>query len=131
MLIPVPRQAEHPGGSAARAGQAAGGLQHPVLAEHVSVPSVCPLHPLCVPSTPSVCPLHSPHPDLAVPAPRVSAVGQPWGVPRAPDAVPVPNPVPRASSHIQSYFSGAVVGESAMKQEQDVGSALTFDFQVS
>ncbi|NXC08539.1 ITA3 protein, partial [Orthonyx spaldingii] len=36
-----------------------------------------------------------------------------------------------ASSHIQSYFSGAVVGESAMKQEQDVGSPLTFDFQVT
>ncbi|XP_056368295.1 integrin alpha-3 [Oenanthe melanoleuca] len=36
-----------------------------------------------------------------------------------------------ASSHIQSYFSGTVVGESAMKQEQDVGSALTFDFQVT
>ncbi|NWW41949.1 ITA3 protein, partial [Panurus biarmicus] len=36
-----------------------------------------------------------------------------------------------ASSHIQSYFSGTVVGESAMKQEQDVGSPLTFDFQVS
>ncbi|XP_041282183.1 integrin alpha-3 [Onychostruthus taczanowskii] len=34
-----------------------------------------------------------------------------------------------ASSHIQSYFSGTVVGESAMKQEQDVGSPLTFDFQ--
>ncbi|NWR25877.1 ITA3 protein, partial [Emberiza fucata] len=36
-----------------------------------------------------------------------------------------------ASSHIQSYFSGTVVGESAMKQEQDVGSALAFDFQVT
>ncbi|NWT76977.1 ITA3 protein, partial [Prunella himalayana] len=36
-----------------------------------------------------------------------------------------------ASSHIQSYFSGTVVGESAMKQEQDVGSPLTFDFQVT
>ncbi|NXF27229.1 ITA3 protein, partial [Rhodinocichla rosea] len=36
-----------------------------------------------------------------------------------------------ASSHIQSYFSGAVVGESAMKQEEDVGSPLTFDFQVT
>ncbi|NXD46369.1 ITA3 protein, partial [Copsychus sechellarum] len=36
-----------------------------------------------------------------------------------------------ASSHIQSYFSGSVVGESAMKQEQDVGSPLTFDFQVT
>ncbi|NXQ36776.1 ITA3 protein, partial [Alaudala cheleensis] len=36
-----------------------------------------------------------------------------------------------ASSHIQSYFSGAVVGESAMKREQDVGSALSFDFQVT
>uniref|UniRef100_A0A8C3N723 Integrin alpha-3 n=1 Tax=Geospiza parvula TaxID=87175 RepID=A0A8C3N723_GEOPR len=35
-----------------------------------------------------------------------------------------------ASSHIQSYFSGTVVGESAMKREQDVGSPLTFDFQV-
>ncbi|XP_077644474.1 integrin alpha-3 isoform X2 [Lonchura striata] len=35
------------------------------------------------------------------------------------------------SSHIQSYFSGAVVGESAMEQEQDVGSPLTFDFQVT
>ncbi|NXP57967.1 ITA3 protein, partial [Chloropsis cyanopogon] len=36
-----------------------------------------------------------------------------------------------ASSHLQSYFSGTVVGESAMKQEQDVGSPLTFDFQVT
>ncbi|XP_032566959.1 integrin alpha-3 [Chiroxiphia lanceolata] len=36
-----------------------------------------------------------------------------------------------ASSHVQSYFSGVVVGESAMKQEQDVGSPLTFDFQVT
>ncbi|XP_072775213.1 integrin alpha-3 isoform X2 [Taeniopygia guttata] len=36
-----------------------------------------------------------------------------------------------ASSHIQSYFSGTVVGESAMEQEQDVGSPLTFDFQVT
>ncbi|NWS20864.1 ITA3 protein, partial [Pachyramphus minor] len=36
-----------------------------------------------------------------------------------------------ASSHVQSYFSGVVVGESAMKQEQDVGSPLSFDFQVS
>ncbi|NWW16955.1 ITA3 protein, partial [Falcunculus frontatus] len=36
-----------------------------------------------------------------------------------------------ASSHIQSYFSGTVVGESAMKQEQDVGSPLTFEFQVT
>uniref|UniRef100_A0A8C4J5V9 Integrin subunit alpha 3 n=1 Tax=Dromaius novaehollandiae TaxID=8790 RepID=A0A8C4J5V9_DRONO len=34
------------------------------------------------------------------------------------------------SSHIQSHFSGTVVGESAMQREQDVGSALTFDFQV-
>ncbi|NWV36440.1 ITA3 protein, partial [Grantiella picta] len=44
---------------------------------------------------------------------------------------PSPHPAPRASSHIQSYFSGTVVGESAMKQEQDVGSPLTFDFQVT
>ncbi|RMC22808.1 hypothetical protein DUI87_00191 [Hirundo rustica rustica] len=36
-----------------------------------------------------------------------------------------------APSHIQSYFSGSVVGESAMKREQDVGSALAFDFQVT
>ncbi|NXY25023.1 ITA3 protein, partial [Atrichornis clamosus] len=36
-----------------------------------------------------------------------------------------------ASSHVQSYFSGTVVGESAMRQEQDVGSPLTFDFQVT
>ncbi|TRZ13760.1 hypothetical protein HGM15179_013369, partial [Zosterops borbonicus] len=36
-----------------------------------------------------------------------------------------------ASSHLQSYFSGAVVGESAMRHEQDVGSALAFDFQVT
>ncbi|NXS33471.1 ITA3 protein, partial [Pomatostomus ruficeps] len=36
-----------------------------------------------------------------------------------------------ASSHIQSHFSGAVVGESAMKREQDVGSPLAFDFQVT
>ncbi|NXP28079.1 ITA3 protein, partial [Scytalopus superciliaris] len=36
-----------------------------------------------------------------------------------------------ASSHVQSYFSGVVVGESAMQKEQDVGSPLTFDFQVT
>ncbi|CAM9802443.1 unnamed protein product [Bubo scandiacus] len=36
-----------------------------------------------------------------------------------------------ASSHAQSQFSGTVVGESAMRKEQDVGSPLTFDFQVS
>uniref|UniRef100_A0A6G1REK6 Integrin subunit alpha 3 n=1 Tax=Hypotaenidia okinawae TaxID=2861861 RepID=A0A6G1REK6_9GRUI len=35
------------------------------------------------------------------------------------------------SPHSQSYFSGAVVGESAMEREQDVGSPLTFDFQVT
>ncbi|NXF52688.1 ITA3 protein, partial [Oceanites oceanicus] len=35
------------------------------------------------------------------------------------------------SSHVQSYFSGTVVGESAMRREQDVGSPLAFDFQVS
>ncbi|NWJ06256.1 ITA3 protein, partial [Crypturellus undulatus] len=34
------------------------------------------------------------------------------------------------TSHVQSYFSGTVVGESAMRKEQDVGSALNFDFQV-
>ncbi|XP_068775487.1 integrin alpha-3 isoform X2 [Struthio camelus] len=36
-----------------------------------------------------------------------------------------------ASSHVQSHFSGTVVGESAMQREQDVGSALAFDFQVT
>uniref|UniRef100_A0A8B9C6U8 Integrin subunit alpha 3 n=1 Tax=Anser brachyrhynchus TaxID=132585 RepID=A0A8B9C6U8_9AVES len=36
-----------------------------------------------------------------------------------------------APSHTQSHFSGVVVGESAMRSEQDVGSALAFDFQVS
>ncbi|XP_074782983.1 integrin alpha-3 isoform X2 [Athene noctua] len=36
-----------------------------------------------------------------------------------------------ASSHAQSQFSGTVVGESAMRKEQDVGSPLAFDFQVS
>ncbi|NXT39360.1 ITA3 protein, partial [Pelecanoides urinatrix] len=36
-----------------------------------------------------------------------------------------------ASPHAQSYFSGTVVGESAMRREQDVGSPLAFDFQVS
>ncbi|NWW51976.1 ITA3 protein, partial [Pedionomus torquatus] len=36
-----------------------------------------------------------------------------------------------ASSHAQSHFSGMVVGESAMRSEQDVGSPLTFDFQVT
>uniref|UniRef100_A0A8C3PJ47 Integrin subunit alpha 3 n=1 Tax=Calidris pygmaea TaxID=425635 RepID=A0A8C3PJ47_9CHAR len=37
----------------------------------------------------------------------------------------------QASSHAQSHFSGTVVGESAMRSEQDVGSPLTFDFQVT
>ncbi|NWS76361.1 ITA3 protein, partial [Crotophaga sulcirostris] len=36
-----------------------------------------------------------------------------------------------SSSHVQSHFSGTVVGESAMRREQDVGSPLTFDFQVT
>uniref|UniRef100_A0A8B9SW74 Integrin alpha-3 n=1 Tax=Anas platyrhynchos TaxID=8839 RepID=A0A8B9SW74_ANAPL len=36
-----------------------------------------------------------------------------------------------APSYAQSHFSGVVVGESAMRNEQDVGSALAFDFQVS
>ncbi|NWH67044.1 ITA3 protein, partial [Geococcyx californianus] len=36
-----------------------------------------------------------------------------------------------SSSHVQSHFSGMVVGESAMRREQDVGSPLTFDFQVT
>ncbi|NWZ54224.1 ITA3 protein, partial [Haliaeetus albicilla] len=35
------------------------------------------------------------------------------------------------SSHAQSHFSGTVVGESAMRREQDVGSPLAFDFQVT
>ncbi|XP_030364250.1 integrin alpha-3 isoform X1 [Strigops habroptila] len=34
-------------------------------------------------------------------------------------------------SHVQSHFSGSVLGESAMRGEQDVGSPLTFNFQVS
>uniref|UniRef100_A0A8C4UIB6 Integrin alpha-3 n=1 Tax=Falco tinnunculus TaxID=100819 RepID=A0A8C4UIB6_FALTI len=37
----------------------------------------------------------------------------------------------QASSHAQSHFSGTVVGESAMQREQDVGSPLSFDFQVT
>ncbi|KAM6298198.1 LOW QUALITY PROTEIN: integrin alpha-3, partial [Podargus strigoides] len=36
-----------------------------------------------------------------------------------------------APSHAQSHFSGTVVGESAMRREQDVGSPLAFDFQVT
>ncbi|KFQ49015.1 Integrin alpha-3, partial [Nestor notabilis] len=36
-----------------------------------------------------------------------------------------------APSHVQSHFSGSVLGESAMRGEQDVGSPLAFDFQVS
>ncbi|XP_062993445.1 integrin alpha-3 [Elgaria multicarinata webbii] len=32
---------------------------------------------------------------------------------------------------LQSYFSGKVMGESAMKHEEDVGSPLEFDFQVT
>ncbi|XP_009462945.1 PREDICTED: integrin alpha-3 [Nipponia nippon] len=34
-------------------------------------------------------------------------------------------------SHAQSHFSGTVVGESAMRREQDVGSPLAFEFQVT
>ncbi|KAM9520517.1 integrin alpha-3 isoform 1-T1 [Guaruba guarouba] len=34
-------------------------------------------------------------------------------------------------SHVQSHFSGSVLGESAMRGEQDVGSPLAFDFQVN
>ncbi|XP_068275007.1 integrin alpha-3 isoform X2 [Nyctibius grandis] len=36
-----------------------------------------------------------------------------------------------APSHAQSHFSGRVLGESAMRHEQDVGSPLAFDFQVT
>ncbi|OPJ86943.1 integrin alpha-3 [Patagioenas fasciata monilis] len=36
-----------------------------------------------------------------------------------------------APPHAQSHFSGIVVGESAMQREQDVGSPLAFDFQVT
>ncbi|XP_065507031.1 integrin alpha-3 isoform X3 [Caloenas nicobarica] len=36
-----------------------------------------------------------------------------------------------APPHAQSHFSGMVVGESAMRREQDVGSPLAFDFQVT
>ncbi|OXB55966.1 hypothetical protein ASZ78_011411 [Callipepla squamata] len=35
-----------------------------------------------------------------------------------------------APAHVQSHFSGTVLGESAMRSEQDVGSPLAFDFQV-
>ncbi|XP_075579066.1 LOW QUALITY PROTEIN: integrin alpha-3 [Pelecanus crispus] len=35
------------------------------------------------------------------------------------------------SSHVQSHFSGKVVGESAMRRDEDVGSALTFNFEVT
>lgn len=53
MLTPVPWQAKHPGGPAARAGQVAGGLQHPVLADHVSAARLCPPHSSASPpSTP-------------------------------------------------------------------------------
>lgn len=31
---------------------------------------------------------------------------------------------------MQTYFSGTVVGESAMKKEADVGSPVRFDFKV-
>ncbi|NWQ83299.1 ITA3 protein, partial [Columbina picui] len=36
-----------------------------------------------------------------------------------------------APPHAQSHFSGTVVGESAMRREQDVGSPLAFDFQAT
>ncbi|XP_040508987.1 integrin alpha-3 isoform X2 [Gallus gallus] len=36
-----------------------------------------------------------------------------------------------APAHVQSHFSGTVMGESAMRSEQDVGSPLAFDFQVT
>uniref|UniRef100_A0A8B9ZUG1 Integrin subunit alpha 3 n=1 Tax=Anas zonorhyncha TaxID=75864 RepID=A0A8B9ZUG1_9AVES len=51
-------------------------------------------------------------------------------LPHTPRVCPPPC-VPRAPSYAQSHFSGVVVGESAMRNEQDVGSALAFDFQVS
>ncbi|XP_006276744.1 integrin alpha-3 [Alligator mississippiensis] len=34
-------------------------------------------------------------------------------------------------SQVQTYFSGTVVGESAMKKEADVGSPVRFDFKVN
>ncbi|KAF7239724.1 Integrin alpha-3 [Varanus komodoensis] len=37
----------------------------------------------------------------------------------------------RVNRLLQSYFSGTVMGESAMKKEEDVGSPLEFDFQVT
>ena len=52
-------------------------------------------------------------------------------------AAPGPHSAPPHSTashhspaHVQSHFSGTVMGESAMRSEQDVGSPLAFDFQV-
>lgn len=94
-------QAEHAGRPAARAGPAAGGLQPAVLAERVS----------------------------AAPGPPHSPISQ-HCLTLLPFTPPPPQIVPRAPAHLQSHFSGTVMGESAMRSEQDVGSPLAFDFQV-
>ena len=70
----------------------------------------------------------------AVLAERVSAAPGPHSAPSHSTAShpspPPPQIVPRAPAHVQSHFSGTVMGESAMRSEQDVGSPLAFDFQV-
>ena len=70
----------------------------------------------------------------AVLAERVSAAPGPHSAPPHSTAShpspPPPQIVPRAPAHVQSHFSGTVMGESAMRSEQDVGSPLAFDFQV-
>lgn len=93
-LTPGPRQAKHPGPGAC-AGQAAGGLQHPVLADHVSAARPCPPPSLCVPS---VHPAWIWLPRVRARPLRVPGMGQMGGpgmlpARSAPPTMPVP-PIP-------------------------------------
>lgn len=38
--------------------------------------------------------------------------------------------LPRMNHRLQSFFSGTVMGEAAMKTVEDVGSPLKYEFQV-
>uniref|UniRef100_A0A8D2PVQ7 Integrin subunit alpha 3 n=1 Tax=Zosterops lateralis melanops TaxID=1220523 RepID=A0A8D2PVQ7_ZOSLA len=105
-------------------------LCHPALSPLCPLQSLqCPLHsPFVSPPIP-LCPLQCPLCVLPSPLCLVPSVSPPVSL--LCPLCPLQSLCVLASSHLQSYFSGAVVGESAMRHEQDVGSALAFDFQVT